>query len=87
MKTFEQLWEEIEDSFEFEKVKKVMDFLEWRWATYNDVPTTAQIIRHAKRMCKEAYGRKTRYGSGGFYAEYNDGCLTLYFAVDLSETW
>jgi hypothetical protein len=79
MKTFEELWKDIEENFDFEKVKKVMDFIEWKWhnSDVNDVPTLEQIKYSTKGWCREAYEKSKRGGKrssitscGGFTSKY-----------------
>lgn len=79
----EKLIENILENFDFEKVRKVMEFLNWTWATTpepNSVPTTYQLIKSSKERLENAYKcalkEKENYysSSGGFeaFAEYND---------------
>ena len=87
MKTFNKLWEDIEQGFEFEKVQKVMATLNWKWMSCNGVPTTAQIITQARRIAEKAYKKKTRIGTGGLYSESDGNNLILWFAVDLVDVY
>jgi hypothetical protein len=82
MKTFNKLWEEIEQGFEFEKIQKVMITLNWKWMSCNGVPNTAQIITQARSIAHKAYKNQGRVGTGGFFAESDGNTLTLWFAVD-----
>lgn len=86
MKTFEQHWDEIETWFDFQKVKKTMEFLEWHWGWGDNkgVPSLIQIIEGGKERAKEAYDRKGTSNCGGFYAEYNKKFdrLTLEFILE-----
>ena len=83
MKTFEQHWDEIETWFDFQKVKKTMEFLEWSWSLSNGVPSLVEIIESAKARAKESYDSQKSSSSGGFYAEYNKkiDCLDLQFIL------
>lgn len=84
MKTFDELWEILEANFDFEKVKKVMDLLEWKWATsgIDGVPTIEEIKISTKGWLRQCYdiskrgGRRSKSMScGGFtmkYAEFHD---------------
>ena len=66
--------EEILDSFDFEKVKKVMDALEWK---YYDSPdshvTIPELRKNARELLKTVYSAKDSdhwcAGSGGFEVE------------------
>lgn len=82
MKKFDKLWEDIEQSFDFEKVQKAMDTLNWKWMSCNGVPNTAQIISESRRIAEKAYKKKTRIGIGGLYAESDGDTLSLWFAVE-----
>ena len=42
--------EDILDCFDFERVKKVMDFLEWKWASLNDVPEIWDLRKCARNL-------------------------------------
>lgn len=69
--------EEILENFNFEKVKKVMDFLEWTWITSKtetQIPNTYELMRNAERLLKDAYQdslknkRESNRATGGFRA-------------------
>ena len=69
----EKLIENILENFDFEKVRKVMDFLNWTWAD-NEVPSTYKLINSAKKRLEEAYtlsereNRNCSISSGGLKA-------------------
>ena len=68
---------EIMDWFDFRKVAKVMEFLNWKW--YFDgidgVPAEGDIRALARQLMNEAYdravatGKNYQGGTGGFYIE------------------
>lgn len=67
----EDLINEVMDNFDFERVKKVMDVLDWKWySTGAYVPNLDDIKVHAKELLQEAIRLETKIGSGGFEAEY-----------------
>lgn len=84
--------EDLLDEFDFDKVKKVMDCLEW---VYHDSPdkqvTIGELRRTARRLLEYAYKapNSTDYytGSGGFEVTRHMSCgdhqkyLTLKFVV------
>ncbi len=91
---------EIMDTFDFEKVQKVMSFLNWRWAGADaGVPSIVQIRSTAHNLltsCLEAFEQAGRppegmvYSTGGLTARievYEDGLteLSLLFYVDCIE--
>jgi hypothetical protein len=46
--------EDIIDEFDFEKVKKVMDFLDWKWHAAEDgVPRIAELRKSARSLLKQ----------------------------------
>jgi hypothetical protein len=64
--------DEIMDWFDFAKVEKTMELLEWGWGTDMEVPCQAQIRESARRTMKEA----ARFGfsyCGGFSARVTEG--------------
>lgn len=54
MKTFEQLWEEIEVNFIFQTVHDVMTMLRWEWNydMMNGIPTILQLKNSTKGWCR-----------------------------------
>jgi aerobic-type carbon monoxide dehydrogenase small subunit (CoxS/CutS family) len=42
------------ESFDFEKVHKVMTFLDWRWADHNRVPTVEELKSAAYELMHES---------------------------------
>ena len=75
----EKLIEDILENFDFDKVKKTMNFLGWTWAKLQDVPTTYQIMKSARERLEGAYNNAMKnkkdscLSSGGLraFAEYN----------------
>lgn len=55
MNMYEEI-EDILDNFDFEKVKKVMDALDWNyWDSVDSHITIAELRKMARRLLKEAY--------------------------------
>lgn len=79
MTTDEQI-DEIMDWFDFAKVAKTMETLEWSW---NDIgiPTEPDIRKQARQMLKEAVAKKHGLASGGFWVRYDGDVLQLQFVV------
>jgi len=78
----------IMDSFDFDKVHKVMVFLNWKWANGNgglEVPEKYELRSEARRLLKMAIEEKTTVSTGGFLAEYIEdeegGWMDLKFVV------
>jgi len=79
-----QMWEKINnvlDQFDFEKVHRVMEFLEWEWASgarkddsiiYEHeemrIPTVQEMICAARRLLVSAIKDETSWDTGGFRA-------------------
>ena len=62
------------DNFDFEKVKKVMDALEWKyWDSEEDTVSIYELRRMARSLMKDVYNASDSYhcflGSGGFEVE------------------
>lgn len=81
---FEQKWEEIEKNFDWERVEKVMNFLDWKWYTVDGIPNIRDLKHKAYNLLKEAYDNGGYYAVGGFTAEYitKDNFLQLSFVLD-----
>jgi hypothetical protein len=81
--------ESILDEFDFYKVQKVMQALNWNWATSNvenGTPTISELRKTARHLLKDVADVTLGYskiGTGGFYAQRDsEGCLTLSFTVE-----
>ena len=59
----------IMDVFDFDKVHKVMEFLQWRWAD-EGVPDKYYIRSEARRLLKYAIENKSDVATGGFIVKY-----------------
>lgn len=91
--TQQQLIDEILDQFDFEKVKKVMDALNWTWAmgTKAHVPDTPELRKKAREMLwglVRSRRQSRRIKAGGLVVEKDDdGTLELRFEVTAWNTW
>lgn len=89
------------DEFDFDKVHKVMAFLDWKYSDDKDVPTVETLRKQARKylmeVAKEALQRDDEFimGTGGFRyeakiyngdAEGTDGYLWLRMAFEI-EDW
>src|SRR6056297_2909711 len=82
--TFEEHWNQIIQWYDFDKVKKTMDALEWEWNKVG-IPSTAQIVEKARSLCEEVYRKRgARIGTGGFKAYYDaeEDIMSLEFTVE-----
>lgn len=83
------------ENFDFDKVHRVMTFLDWHWASVGGVPSIEELKKCAAYVMHEAaagldgeYARKGHdhfVGTGGFTAHvyrWNNGdCMELKFDV------
>ena len=77
--------EDILDAFEFERVKKTMEALDWRWAGSYSVPSIGEMRATARQLFADLMENPTWDGAatGGFVAERLDTDLyRLSFCVE-----
>ena len=61
------------NNFDFNKVKKIMDVLNWKWASSkNGFPDMDEIRKLATRLLIDACVEKQNISTGGFKAVYDD---------------
>ncbi len=67
-----QAVEECLNTFNFDRVHKVMEQVEWRWVTRDGlkVPTIVQSVLTAQRHLNAAWDQRTTIESGGLRAVY-----------------
>lgn len=78
------------DNFDFERIKIVMDCLEWYWVSYDTIPSIGEMRKYARELLKEALSKgvenkkDTKISIGGFRASYlrNEDFLSLDFIVE-----
>ena len=58
MKTFDELWKNLEENFDWERVHKVMVFLEWDWR-FEGVPSIENLKFSSKEMLQKCYNEAT----------------------------
>ena len=83
---------EVVESFDFEKIHRVMTVLDWKWAMDNGVamvPTHYRIIKQAEKLLKEVsqYEDKQRHeiATCGFRAVFDENeDLELRFEIETS---
>ncbi len=88
---------EILDCFDFEKVKKVMDFLNWEWARCDGVPEIYELRKFARQMLNDVVADIIKSTEntyclecGGFRAEANvyDDDEKIYLRLSFNlESW
>ncbi len=83
---FEKQVQEVLSSFDFGRVHRVMEHLDWTWASLDRIPTPRELTVEAGRLLRELDGKPGVLGSGGLRASYKeDGTLSLKFI--LCESW
>ena len=67
-----QAVEECLNTFNFDRVHKVMEQVEWKWATRDGlkVPTVVQLVLAAQQYLNAAWDQRTTIESGGLRAVY-----------------
>jgi hypothetical protein len=94
--TQQELVDELLDQFDFEKVKEVMDALDWKWGmarwgtgTEALVPDIPELRKQAREMLWELIRSKNRMiKMGGLVVEKDDDdTLELRFEVTSWNTW
>jgi len=80
--------ERILDGFDFDRVKRVMEFLEWRWQRERyDLPTYNELRKAAKTMLQDVAQESDRAQfSGGLEASNYGGYLSLKFVLAWNDT-
>jgi hypothetical protein len=82
------------DEFDFERVHKVMEFLDWTWADAKEVPDVLALRRHCRKYLQNVIvGALEHNGfyitaTGGFRYEaklYEDGFLWLRMSFDVAD--
>jgi hypothetical protein len=88
-KTFDDHWGQIEKKFSFGNVYKAMKALDWLWSFDDDrkgIPSEQTIKMKAFDLCKRAYETRSTIGSGGLWAAFQDGMMTLAFSIEYEDT-
>jgi len=85
-KTFEQLFLEIENRFDWGKIYLVMKTLDWEWWFVDEkygIPSIGTIKQSAKKLLYDAYqSESSMTASGGFLCGYENGNLWLSFIIE-----
>jgi len=81
--------ETIMDEFDFHKVQRYMESVNWHWADCEDTPSVTLLRRTAKQMLMDAVKSKfTVISSGGFFIHRTENSIHLSFSLEeYSEEW
>jgi hypothetical protein len=68
------------NTFDFERVHKVMEQVDWVWATCDGlkVPTIVQLVLAAQQRLNDAWDKRTTIESGGLRAVYIEADMDEY---------
>ena len=78
--------DEIMDHFDFHKVQRVMEHLEWKWEG-KETPSVPEIRQKARYLLNKVVEEDLRYTAmGGLRAEFWSGYLRLSFEVESWDT-
>jgi hypothetical protein len=79
----EEVIEKVLDEFDFYRVKKVMDAIDWQWwDAAEGVPSIAELRRKARELLNYSFENyPTRLKTGGFCVENKDEVLSLSFEL------
>ena len=98
-KNYQPKIKEIINEFNFDKVQKVMDFLDWRWQNARRIPTIHELISKSENLlndvCLELLNgqeKEWKVSTGGFSAygfidDSGDIELSLSFCIEEWETY
>jgi hypothetical protein len=68
--TDEEIIEDILDEFDFGRVQKAMELMEWTWGSPPEYPTLGELRKTARSLLKWLLPREGGgTATGGFYAE------------------
>ena len=86
---------DIMEDFDFEKVRRVMLPLDWKWDIGNGemtVPSIYRLMKEAEQLLRDVakyYGEKDRHtiSTGGFTATLDEDTLWLSFEIEEGEAF
>lgn len=83
--TKEEVIEKVLDEFDFYRVKKVMDVLDWQWwDAAEGVPSVSELRKKARSLLVQSFDNYPtfRLKTGGFSVENRDEVLSLSFELE-----
>lgn len=89
MSQFEEIdiIDDILDNFDFERVKKTMDALDWAWFSTGGIPSVSDIRREARRLLRECMKTKEiRISTGGLTARREEIEGKTYYSLEFVVT-
>ena len=81
---YETQIENILESFDFERVKKAMKALNWKYCTsdFKEYFPNIQELKNTAQYCLEHAIKHQLSETGGFLAVHSGGVLNLYFVIE-----
>ena len=89
----DELFEKALNKFDFETVRKVMKFMDWKWWGSKDIPTFEDM----EQMCRELYAETLSYflkeqtratvSSGGFSITIFNNYAGIEFVIERSSEY
>ena len=78
--------DDIMDNFDFHKVHRVMEFMNWQWRG-EGVPSVSEMRKEARRLLLSSMKDSGQASTGGFLATYEEyekvgGVLELKFVIE-----
>lgn len=70
-RTFDEHWQEIEQWFDWKKVRKAMKALNWTWFYVGGEPKIKDLKHSAKNLLYNSYTKDGYTMTGGFEAYYD----------------
>jgi len=71
---FQEILDDVIDHFDFDKVHRVMEYLDWVWVTADgsstEVPSIPRLKQAARKHLRRAFAKNITVGSGGLEASY-----------------
>ena len=84
MRSFDELWDEIEKNFKWQYVYNAMKALDLQWSFVGNrsgIPSINTLKSEGKRLAGEAYMRGISIGTGGLMATCTGSVLILEFTL------
>lgn len=77
----QEMIDEIMDNFDFDKVQRVMECINWKWVGHG-VPDAYTLRQEARQLLKESVKRNQSISTGGFLVKKSKGMISLSFLVE-----
>lgn len=79
--TKEEKINEIVNNFRFQRVRKVMEFLDWKYSGDKDYPSIEQLIKEAKEKLNRAYESLESNNGYPYFSTSSGGFKAIAFKV------